>query len=81
MESKPVGENRPRRKKSDVTPLVGATPMGGMGMETPSAAQLAASMAGAAGAPMTPEQYNAMRWEREIEERNRPLTDDDLDGM
>ena len=55
--------------------------MGGMGMETPSAAQLAASMAGAAGAPMTPEQYNAMRWEREIEERNRPLTDDDLDGM
>jgi splicing factor 3B subunit 1 len=61
------------------TPFVGATPLGGMGMETPSAAQIAASMA--AGAPMTPEQYNAMRWEREIEERNRPLSDQDLDAM
>ena len=30
---------------------------------------------------MTPEAYQAMRWEREIEERNRPLTDEDLDAM
>ena len=30
---------------------------------------------------MTPEQYNAMRYEREIEARNAPLTDEDLDLM
>jgi splicing factor 3B subunit 1 len=30
---------------------------------------------------MTPEQLQAYRWEREIDERNRPLTDDELDTM
>ena len=30
---------------------------------------------------MTPEQLQAWRWEREIDERNRPLTDDELDAM
>lgn len=30
---------------------------------------------------MTPEQLQAYRWEREIDERNRPLTDDELDAM
>lgn len=30
---------------------------------------------------MTPEQLQAYRWEREIDERNRPLSDDELDSM
>lgn len=30
---------------------------------------------------MTPEQLQAWRWEREIDERNRPLTDEELDAM
>ena len=30
---------------------------------------------------MTPEQIQAYRWEKEIDERNRPLTDDELDAM
>lgn len=30
---------------------------------------------------MTPEQLQAYRWEREIDERNRPLTDDELEAM
>jgi hypothetical protein len=30
---------------------------------------------------MTPEQYNTMRWEREVEERNKALTDEELDAM
>lgn len=30
---------------------------------------------------MTPEQLQAYRWEREIDERNRPFTDDELDSM
>lgn len=30
---------------------------------------------------MTPEQLQAYRWEREIDERNRPLTDEELDAM
>jgi len=30
---------------------------------------------------MTPEQMQAYRWEKEIDERNRPLSDDELDAM
>lgn len=30
---------------------------------------------------MTPEQMQVFRWEREIDERNRPLTDDELDAI
>ena len=49
---------------------------GFLGSETPS---LAAALA--SGVPLTPEQYNALRWEREVEERNRPLSDEELDSM
>ena len=30
---------------------------------------------------MTPEQIQAYRWEKEIDERNRPLTDEELDAI
>ena len=30
---------------------------------------------------MTPEQMQAWTWQREIDERNRPLSDDELDAM
>lgn len=30
---------------------------------------------------MTPEQLQAYRWEREIDERNRPLADDELEAL
>ncbi|KAF0294033.1 Splicing factor 3B subunit 1 [Amphibalanus amphitrite] len=52
----------------------GTTPTGAkaMGMATPTPGHLAA---------MTPEQMQAYRWEREIDERNRPLSDDELDTM
>ncbi|XP_021947605.1 splicing factor 3B subunit 1 isoform X2 [Folsomia candida] len=52
----------------------GATPMGpkAMAMATPSPSQLA---------QMTPEQLQAYRWEKEIDERNRPLSDEELDQM
>lgn len=30
---------------------------------------------------MTPEQMQAYRWEREIDERNRPLGDEELDAL
>ena len=30
---------------------------------------------------MTPEQMQAYRWEKEIDERNRPLSDEELDAM
>ena len=51
----------------------GETPVGSlaMGMMTPS------SYLG----PMTPELSQRMRWEAEIEERNRPLSDEELDAM
>lgn len=59
------------------TPLLtpgGSTPVGhkAMIMATPAPNQLAA---------MTPEQLQAYRWEKEIDERNRPFTDEELDTM
>ena len=68
----------PSMTPSGATPSMmtpsGVTPVGqkAMGMATPSPAQMM---------QMTPEQMQAYRWEREIDERNRPLSDDDLDQM
>lgn len=53
----------------------GVTPVGGVELATPTPGAI--NMRG----PMTPEQYNLMRWEKDIEERNRPLTDEELDAM
>ncbi|CAN0407411.1 unnamed protein product, partial [Hapterophycus canaliculatus] len=85
------------RKKSrwDQTPQAGAmmtpgaTPSAGWtpgqtpsGMMTPSPSLGQAGLGGVVGAePMTPELAQQMRWERELDERNRPLTDEDLDAM
>ncbi|XP_072388336.1 splicing factor 3B subunit 1 isoform X2 [Diabrotica undecimpunctata] len=59
------------------TPMLtpgGSTPVGSkaMGMSTPTPGHLAS---------MTPEQLQAYRWEREIDERNRPYSDEELDAM
>uniref|UniRef100_A0A1J3GT84 Splicing factor 3B subunit 1 n=1 Tax=Noccaea caerulescens TaxID=107243 RepID=A0A1J3GT84_NOCCA len=54
----------------------GVTPLGGDGLLTPTPGQLNLS-----GAVMTAEQYNMARWEKDIEERNRPLSDEELDAM
>jgi splicing factor 3B subunit 1 len=50
------------------------TPVGvkAMNLQTPTVAQMV---------PMTPEQMQAQRWEREIDERNRPITDEELDEL
>lgn len=32
-------------------------------------------------AALTPAEQNRLRWERELDERNRPMTDDELDGL
>jgi len=68
----------PSMTPSGATPSMmtpsGVTPVGAkaMGMATPSPAQMM---------QMTPEQMQAYRWEREIDERNRPLSDEELDAM
>ncbi|KAF9199641.1 Splicing factor 3B subunit 1, partial [Haplosporangium sp. Z 27] len=73
-----AGAETPSAKRSrwDETPvapsgLFGATPMasGQLGMTTPNIV------------PMTPDAMNAQRWEHEIDMRNRPLSDEDLDAM
>ncbi|GIY82436.1 splicing factor 3B subunit 1 [Caerostris darwini] len=63
----------PMTPMTPITPS-GVTPTGtkAMGMATPTPGHLMA---------MTPEQIQAYRWEREIDERNRPLTDDELEAM
>ncbi|XP_015893476.3 uncharacterized protein LOC107427607 [Ziziphus jujuba] len=53
----------------------GVTPVGGVELATPTPGAI--NLRG----PMTPEQYNLLRWEKDIEERNRPLTDEELDAM
>ncbi|XP_074659649.1 splicing factor 3B subunit 1-like isoform X2 [Tubulanus polymorphus] len=52
----------------------GATPAGpkAMAMATPTPGHLMS---------MTPEQMQAYTWQREIDERNRPLSDDELEAM
>lgn len=68
----PAGSQTPSTP-SVMTPS-GATPTGSkaMAMATPTPGHLMS---------MTPEQLQAYRWEREIDERNRPLSDDELDIM
>ncbi|XP_062517464.1 splicing factor 3B subunit 1-like [Corticium candelabrum] len=57
------------------TPLsTGPTPAGAMAM------QMATPTPGHLGT-MTPEQLQAYRWEQEIDYRNRPLSDEELDTM
>lgn len=50
------------------------TPAGNlaMGMMTPSTAAIGS---------MTPEQMQAWRWEKEMDDRNRPMSDDELDAI
>lgn len=55
----------------------GITPVGGMDLATPTPSALQLQQAGF----MTPEQRNLMKWEKDIEERNRPLTDEELDAI
>ncbi|XP_011620713.1 splicing factor 3B subunit 1 [Amborella trichopoda] len=53
----------------------GITPVGGVDLATPTPGAI--NIRGA----MTPEQYNLLRWEKDIEDRNRPLSDEELDAM
>lgn len=66
-----------------VTPLPGATPAAAYtpGVTPVGGVELATPTPGALQGSFTPEQYNLLRWERDIEERNRPLTDEELDAM
>lgn len=67
----------PGAQSGNATPLMtpsGTTPVGhkAMAMATPTPGHLAT---------MTPEQLQTYRWEKEIDERNRPLSDEELDAM
>lgn len=56
----------------DVSQTPAATPVGNLGQMTPSLVQ-------AVG--LTPEHLKALRWQRQIDVRNRPLSDEELDEM
>ncbi|KAL0481841.1 splicing factor 3B subunit 1 [Acrasis kona] len=74
----PVDTSGTKKSRWDETPigstttLGGATPVGTSGMMTPTAAQLAQT---------NPELYNQLKIEQDLDYRNRPLTDEDLDNM
>uniref|UniRef100_A0A7S1IV74 TOG domain-containing protein n=1 Tax=Eutreptiella gymnastica TaxID=73025 RepID=A0A7S1IV74_9EUGL len=67
------------------TPGSFATPAGfGMGMPTPHASSLGDMQTPATPSmktPLTPEAYNQLKWTKEIDERNRPLSDQELDDL
>ncbi|KAI3963381.1 hypothetical protein MKW98_022803 [Papaver atlanticum] len=65
------------------TPMLGATPAGPYtpGVTPLGGVELTTPIPGAIRQAITPEQYNLMRWEKDIEERNRPLSDEELDSM
>ena len=80
------------RSRWDETPVagasgssaIGATPVGGAGVgATPQGTPMGMMGAtpAASGVAMTPEMANQMRWQGEMDARNRPLTDEDLDAM
>ena len=69
-------DETPASQMGGTTPMIGTsgvTPAGAaaMQMQTPTPGQMA----------MTPEQMQAYRWEREIDERNRYLSDEELDSL
>ena len=55
----------------DKTPI-GGTP-GGFGNMTPTPGGMTPSLSG-----MTPERLRMLRWEKEVQDRNRPLSDEEL---
>ncbi|EUB57959.1 Splicing factor 3B subunit [Echinococcus granulosus] len=59
----------------------GATPTGLKAMSMATPAFGVASTVPGTGIPMTPEQMRAVQWQQEIDDRNRPLTDEELDDM
>ncbi|KAH7724663.1 splicing factor 3B subunit 1 [Aphelenchoides avenae] len=67
----------PKVQNGGMTPSMltpgGSTPMGtaAMGMKTPAQPFV----------PMTPEQMAIYKWEKEIDDRNRPLPDEELDAL
>ncbi|ORY44430.1 splicing factor 3B subunit 1 [Rhizoclosmatium globosum] len=67
-----------KKSRWDETPVnasqFAATPVGnmGMGMMTPVPGMQI---------PMTPEASNALRWEKELDARNRPMSDEELDSI
>lgn len=87
VEATPGGTKRSRWDQT-ATPVnvsgaqFAATPVGvsGMGMMTPMGAG-GMGMGGMMAVPMTPEAANAMRWEKEIDQRNRPMSDEELDSI
>ncbi|KAJ3027328.1 UNVERIFIED_CONTAM: Splicing factor 3B subunit 1 [Siphonaria sp. JEL0065] len=68
-----------KKSRWDETPVnisqFAATPVGtmGMGMMTPNPNRMQI--------PMTPEANNALRWEKEMDARNRPMSDEELDSI
>jgi splicing factor 3B subunit 1 len=88
VDSTPGGATPTGTGVGSATP--GATPFGGMAMFTPGDTPLGtpgmAGMSTPVGmtpnfSSMTPEQIQAYRYDAEINERNRPMTDEELDAV
>lgn len=71
------GTFTPKQQNGGTTPSLltpgGSTPVGtpAMGMKTPAPSMV----------PMTPEQIAIYKYEKEIDDRNRPLSDEELDAL
>lgn len=70
------GETPKAAKWDDKTPMIGSTPAGYIGM-TPTPSQLKTPDL----LSINPSKLQQLRLEKELEERNRPYTDEELDKL
>ena len=85
-----VGDATPqgtkKRSRWDETPQVGSKAGGGGDFMTPAATPIGSAAYGmmtpsASAYGMTPEMAQQQRWEAEVDERNRPMSDAELDAL
>ncbi|KAI8050903.1 armadillo-type protein [Syncephalis plumigaleata] len=68
----------PKRSRWDETPVVNA---GGLGLGAAAGAGVMATLTSGSLAGVAPELAQQLRWERELDERNRPLSDEELNAL
>ena len=73
--STPLRQGQTPRRWDDRTPLIGQTPGYAGSTPTPNALKTPELLS------LPPEKLKQLRWEKQLEERNRPYTDEELDML
>jgi splicing factor 3B subunit 1 len=71
----------PKRSRWDETPMISAGGIGGFAATPSAVGGVMATPISGSTAGVTPELAQQLRWERELDERNRPLSDEELNTL